>query len=227
MITHMSSAAKSTASAAATATSATANAPGGPMGKNQFLKLLIAQMQNQDPMNPMQGDQMAAQLAQFSSLEQLQQINESLSGQAAAQGSLLGAVQSNAAIGTIGHHVVAAGNSLELGGSQGATTVTADLGGAAQSATLKIYDANGKLVGSRELGSAIGGRQTFDIGGAGDGLSGDYTYAIEAKDSTGGAVAVQTYITGRVDGISSGVNGLVLNIGKLTVPYGNVVQVLN
>jgi flagellar basal-body rod modification protein FlgD len=191
MITHMSSAAKSTASAAATATSATANAPGGPMGKNQFLKLLIAQMQNQDPMNPMQGDQMAAQLAQFSSLEQLQQINESLSGQAAAQGSLLGAVQSNAAIGTIGHHVVAAGNSLELGGSQGATTVTADLGG------------------------------------AGDGLSGDYTYAIEAKDSTGGAVAVQTYITGRVDGISSGVNGLVLNIGKLTVPYGNVVQVLN
>ena len=227
MITQMSSTAKSTAAAAATATSATATAPGGPMGKNQFLKLLIAQMQNQDPMNPMQGDQMAAQLAQFSSLEQLQQINESLSGQAAAQGSLLGAVQSNAAIGTIGHHVVAAGNALELGGSQGAKTVTADISVAAQSATLKIYDANGKLVGSRELGPTSGGRQTFDIGCAGDGLSGDYTYAIEAKDSSGGPVAVQTYVTGRVDGISSGPTGLVLNIGKLTVPYGNVVQVLN
>ena len=51
------------------------------MGKDQFLKLLIAQLQNQDPMNPMQGDQMASQLAQFSSLEQLQQINTTLTGQ--------------------------------------------------------------------------------------------------------------------------------------------------
>ncbi len=58
------------------------NAPGGAMGKDQFLKLLIAQMQNQDPMSPMQGDQMAAQLAQFSSLEQLTNIGNTLEAQA-------------------------------------------------------------------------------------------------------------------------------------------------
>jgi flagellar hook assembly protein FlgD len=136
-------------------------------------------------------------------------------------------VQSNAAIGTIGHQVVALGDAVELGGSHAQTTVTADLGGAAASATLTIYDANGKVVGHRELGAVSGGRQTFDIGDAGDGLTGPYRYAIEAKDGSGAPIAVQTYTAGRVDGISSGVNGLVLNIGKLAVPYGNVIQVLN
>jgi flagellar basal-body rod modification protein FlgD len=52
--------------------------PGGKLGKDEFLKLLVAQMKNQDPLNPMDGQQMAAQLAQFSSVEQLVTANESL-----------------------------------------------------------------------------------------------------------------------------------------------------
>ncbi len=206
-------------------TSGAASAPGGAMGKDQFMKLLIAQMQNQDPMNPMQGDQMAAQLAQFSSLEQLQQINSALSNQSTAAGSLLGAVQSNAAIGTIGHHVLAAGNGIELGTSNAATSVTADVSANGAKATLKIYDANGKVVGTRELGAVKAGRQTFDVGGAGDGLNGNYTYGIDVTDAQGNAVSVQTYVTGRVNGIATGANGLVLNVGGLTVPYNSVVQV--
>jgi flagellar basal-body rod modification protein FlgD len=215
--------------AAATASSAAtqAAAPGGDMGKDQFMKLLIAQMQNQDPMDPMQGDQMAAQLAQFSSLEQLQEINTTLSTQSSASGSLLGAVQSGAAINTIGHSVVAIGNQVQLG-SGGSSTVTADIGGTGGSATLHILDGNGKEVGTRSLGVAPGGRQTFDIGGAGDGLpAGTYSYSIDVKDGSGTAVPVQTYTTGRVTGISSGASGLVLNIGDVQVPYTNVVQVLN
>jgi flagellar basal-body rod modification protein FlgD len=219
--------AASTAARTSGTAGASTTAPGGAMGKNEFLKLLIAQMQNQDPMNPMQGDQMAAQLAQFSSLEQLQQINENLTGQASAAGSLLGAVQSNAAIGTIGHRIVAAGNQIEIGGANGVTSVTADVGGTGGTATLNIYDANGKVVGTRDLGEVKGGRQSFDLGDADDDLSGAYTYGIDVKDSSGAAVSVLTYMTGRVDGISSGANGLVLNLGKLTVPYASVVQVLN
>ena len=46
--------------------------------KDIFLKLLVAQMKNQDPMNPASPDQLAAQLAQFSSLEQLVSINGKL-----------------------------------------------------------------------------------------------------------------------------------------------------
>ena len=96
-----------------------AAAPGGPLGKDEFLKLLIAQLQNQDPMNPMQGDQMASELAQFSSLEQLQEINTTLTGQQSAAGSLLGAVQAGAAINTIGHTVIATGNQVQVGGTSG------------------------------------------------------------------------------------------------------------
>lgn len=48
--------------------------------KDMFLKLLVAQMKNQDPTNPASADQLAAQLAQFSSLEQLISINDKLDG---------------------------------------------------------------------------------------------------------------------------------------------------
>ena len=51
---------------------------GGKMGKDEFLKLLVAQMRHQDPMDPMDGQQMAAQLAQFSSVEQLVSANDRL-----------------------------------------------------------------------------------------------------------------------------------------------------
>jgi len=52
--------------------------PGGELGKDAFLKILLAQMRNQDPLNPADGTAMIAQLAQFSSLEQMQNLNTKL-----------------------------------------------------------------------------------------------------------------------------------------------------
>ena len=48
------------------------------LGKDEFLKLLVAQMKHQDPLNPMNGQEMAAQFAQFSSVEQLVNMNDTL-----------------------------------------------------------------------------------------------------------------------------------------------------
>ncbi len=59
-------------------TTPTDTSPGGAMGKDQFLQLLVAQMKNQDPTSPMDGTQMASQLAQFSTVEQLQNANTTL-----------------------------------------------------------------------------------------------------------------------------------------------------
>lgn len=70
----------SASNSAASASSAITNAAGGAMGKDEFVKLLITQMKNQDPMNPMDGKDLAAQLAQFSSVEQLININAKLDG---------------------------------------------------------------------------------------------------------------------------------------------------
>src|SRR5436190_1851948 len=147
------------------------SAPGGAMGKDQFLKLLIAQLRNQDPMSPLQGDQMASQLAQFSSLEQLQQINANLTGQQTSSGTLLGAVQSSAAINTIGHTVVAIGNQLQVGGANSATSVEATFGSAATKATIHIFNASGSEVGSQSLGSVGGGKQTLNLGKMTEGLA--------------------------------------------------------
>jgi len=49
--------------------------PGGELGKDAFLKILLAQIKNQDPLNPTDSSAMVAQLAQFSTLEQLQNLN--------------------------------------------------------------------------------------------------------------------------------------------------------
>ena len=54
--------------------------PGGALGKDEFMKMLVAQMQNQDPMEPMDNSQMTAQLAQFSSLEQMENLNGQFEG---------------------------------------------------------------------------------------------------------------------------------------------------
>jgi flagellar basal-body rod modification protein FlgD len=175
----------------------------------------------------MAGDQMATQLATFSSLEQLQNINATLTSQQTSSGSLLGAIQASAAVNTIGHTVIAAGDSVEIGGSNGSTNVTADMAYAGAKGTLHIYDSTGKEVGSRELGAVKGGRQTIDLGSAANGLGdGDYTYSIDMKDATGNAVAVQTFTTAKIDGVSSTPTGLMLNAGGLAIPYAKVVQII-
>lgn len=58
--------------------SAITHAAGGAMGKDQFVKLLVTEMKNQDPLSPMDGKELAAQLAQFSSVEQLVNVNTKL-----------------------------------------------------------------------------------------------------------------------------------------------------
>ncbi len=69
----------SASNASTTANDAITGAAGGAMGKNEFVKLLVTQMKNQDPLNPMDGKDLAAQLAQFSSVEQLINANTTLS----------------------------------------------------------------------------------------------------------------------------------------------------
>jgi flagellar basal-body rod modification protein FlgD len=80
------------------------------MGKDDFLKLLMAQLQNQDPMKPMDHQEFSAQLAQFSSLEQLTNINKSIETLHTDQGE--GAKLQ--ALSVIGKKVQALGNEIQL-----------------------------------------------------------------------------------------------------------------
>jgi len=93
-------------SAATKATSTTS--PKTVLGKDEFMKMLIAQLKHQDPLNPMDGTAFTAQLAQFSSLEQLQNINTQLSSFTKQQQSL-GNTQ---AVNLIGREVLAKGDTV-------------------------------------------------------------------------------------------------------------------
>ena len=202
-------------------------APGGKLGKDEFLKMLVAQLKHQDPMNPMEGQEFAAQLAQFSSVEQLVALNSKLDTQAASDAALLQSLNNNVALGTIGRNVLAVGDALEIpaegAAEQSVTFTVGDTGG---TATLDILNEKGDVVGSRPLGFVGGGKQGATLGAAAAGLEpGAYRYAVKVTDSKGEAVAVQTLVSGTVDGVRYDASGAVLTAGPLAIEVGKVVQV--
>lgn len=203
------------------------SATGSVMGKDDFLKLLVAQMQNQDPMNPTNPDQMAAQLAQFSSLEQLIDIHDALSTQASSSSSMSQALNNSAAVGVIGKNVLATGNAVTVDGS-GTESVTVGVGGTGGNATLTIYDASGNAVGTRDLGAIGGGRQDIQLGDAAKGLDpGQYTYGVTVTDADGNPVKVTTLERATIDGVRYGSQGATLLAGSLEIPLANVVEIIS
>lgn len=79
----------------ANATNSTTTAQNKAIGKDEFFKLLVAQLKNQDPLNPQDGAAFSAQLAQFSSLEQLTNLNAAMTSQNANYANLLNAQSVN------------------------------------------------------------------------------------------------------------------------------------
>lgn len=201
--------------------------PGGKLGKDEFLKMLVAQMRNQDPLNPMQGEQMAAQLAQFSSLEQLTNMSKGLDNLTEVMaGDMMHAMHATSAMNILGRTVVAVGDQVTLDGSE-KPSVTVDVGGSAANATLKIFDANGKEVGSRELGALSAGRRTIALEDAvADLPNGTYRYQIEATNAAGEPVGVRTLVRVRVDGVRYGSEGPILTAGGMTVPFASILEIV-
>jgi len=215
-------------SSGTTQSSAAIGAQGSVLGENDFLKILVTQLQNQDPLNPMDGTAFVAQLAQFSSLEQLIQMNTKVDQQTNASGQAAAASQAALAASLIGRSVEAASDQVQIG--DGATqSLTADIGGNGGAATLEILDAGGKVLSTRDLGAIQGGRQTLtwsnDVGGVPEVQPGVYTCKLTVTASDGSSQTVTTYASGTVDGVDMTSNGIVLRIGKISVPLGAVVTI--
>jgi flagellar basal-body rod modification protein FlgD len=204
-----------------------ANAAGGAMGKDQFLKLLIAQMQNQDPLNPMDGMQFASQLAQFSSVEQLQQLNSKLDEEANNQLSMLSAVNGSVAVSTFGREIVAVGNQLDVDGVKSPEAMfDSPVGGGM--AKIHIYNAAGREVATVDAGKVSDGVQTVDLSSATKKLpEGTYTYDVDITDEAGEVTNPTTYMQGRVDGIHYTPDGPVLTAGGLSIPFGAILKILS
>ncbi len=193
------------------------------MGRDEFLKMFLAQMQHQDPLNPMDGQEFASQLAQFSSLEQLYNVNTSLDDL-----KTFGEDQRRfQAIGMIGKEILADGETIHLGseGSSGAGLVLE----APAVCTAVISDAQGNEVRHLSLGYLGSGPHEFVWDGeddAGDRMpSGSYSFEVIGVDGYGDKVTPQTRIMGRVDRIRMDGESPVLYVGGTPVEFNKVADI--
>jgi len=201
--------------------------PGGDLGRDEFMKLLVAQLQNQDPLSPLGADDLAVQLAQFSSVEQLLQINENIQAIGVADGILAESVAASTAVGLIGKNVRAAVDQVTLDGSGSASIdVIAPPGGG--SGTVRIFDGQGAEVASYDAGPLVPGSQTIDLTTLDKGVSpGTYRISVEVSDASGNAVPVPTMISGFVNGVRYDRAGPVLMVGVTEFPLSAVLEVTN
>jgi flagellar basal-body rod modification protein FlgD len=195
----------------------------GALDKDDFLKLLVAQLKNQDPQSPMNADQMAAQLAQFTSVEQLTNISDTLEAQGASQSALLNEVAAGAAVGNIGRTITASSDLIELSGNDNETLLVTGNGGPAQ---ITITDAvTGRELDTRQMGSLRSGTTEINIGQSLKDLpSGVYRVRVSSVDPNS-AAQWSTAVKGTVTGVSSTSGGLQYAMGNLRIPFSAVTEI--
>jgi len=187
--------------------------------KDEFLKLFMAQLQNQDPLDPKSGADMVAQLAQFSSVEQQTQTNQQLADLVAAQASNASASMSN----LVGRSCDAAAGDFKLDRTQGlppALDVTCDA--PMKGASVVITDANGKTI--RKIPIPEGATSTeINWDGKTDAgtnaPSGSYHIAV---DGGGSSSTINANWHGRVDAIELTADGPRLRMGGILLAPGDV-----
>jgi flagellar basal-body rod modification protein FlgD len=184
---------------------------GKELGRDEFLKLLIAQLENQDPTSPQENGEFVAQLAQFSQLEESQKMSQSFSQFASSFQS----TQHLQATSLVGRPVHVEADSTMLG-ADGAVSVLADFDNAVQSATLTVYNKNGEVVDQFGLGQQLAGRKEFIWTGmdANDQRYPQGMYSFTVASSTAGvSTEVPTFLSANVNSVTIEPGGkLTLNL---------------
>lgn len=213
-------------SAAGTSHSTTDRVGSNKLGKDEFVKLLLAQLGNQDPTAPTDSQAFVAQLAQFASLEQMQNVNDKL-------GSLTAAQQSSAGIGAatlVGKDAEYHTDGIVLGADGKVSSAVARVGADAANVTAVVSDSTGAVVRKVELGPHAAGDVEFSWDGKNNSgtraPAGDYKVRITAGDKAGGSIAVEMHGRGTVSGVSFSQDGLAeLVINGSKVKMSDVQQI--
>ena len=148
-----------TANTAANSVSSTSNVNVNSANAQQdrFLKLLVAQMNNQDPMNPLDNAQMTSQIAQINTVTGIEKLNstvENLASQFASQQLMQGTA-------LVGRKVLVEGNQLTLDSESKQAYGAIDLAGSASNVKVQVLDASNREVGTVNLGALPAGQHHF------------------------------------------------------------------
>lgn len=194
------------------------------LGEDRFLKLLIAQMRNQDPLNPLDNAQVTTQMAQISTVSGIDKLNQTLKALAGG----FAETQSLQAAALVGREVLVAGAALELdaSGARGGF----ELAEPADEVVLEVKNASGIVVHRAELGAQAAGVHYFEWDGGDDAgtrlAAGAYSFQVSARraDAT---VKADPLAAARVLGVARDASGTSLDLQGLgRQPYGNVKQIL-
>ena len=130
--------------------------------EDRFLKLLVTQMKNQDPLNPLDNAQVTSQMAQLSTVTGIEKLNATLEA--------MSATQTYQSAGLINHGVLAPGAFLNLSTSNGVSAGVAgiDLPKAADKVTVKVFNEANQLVREIDLGKQAAGSTLFSWDGKTD-----------------------------------------------------------
>jgi flagellar basal-body rod modification protein FlgD len=180
--------------------------------QDRFLKLLVTQMKNQDPLNPMDNAQVTSQMAQLSTVSGIDKLNATL----AALSSSMAASQSMQASSMIGRVVMAPGSRIELKNGKGMAGL--ELAQPADSVTVQIKDVAGNVVRSMNMGSQAGGVVPVLWDGMNDAGSEleDGSYQFSAAATLGGKnTNADTLSYGLVNSVVRKPEGTKLNVEHL------------
>jgi len=188
--------------------------------QDRFLKLLVAQLNNQDPMNPMDNAQMTSQMAQINTVSGIQQLNEtvkSLSTQFASLQVLQGASM-------IGRDVLTEGNTLSI--NSGVAKGAIELPVNADKVTVQIFSPGGQVAGTLNLGAMEAGRNSFAWDATGYAGGGTPTFKVTATQGSQ-AVATTSLTQDTITSVGTDLTGMTLQLkGGATLTYEEIKAIL-
>lgn len=198
------------------------------MGKDEFLRLLIEQMKNQNPLDPMNNQEFASQLAQFTSLEKLSSIDGNLAQGVEIDLLLTRAINNSMAATFVGKSVKAVGDTLLFDGER-ETELAFRLDSDAERGEINIKDENGTTIRTMNLDQTDSGEQSVTWDGKdNDGNvveAGTYSFEVNAYDSKDNTISVDTFVSGLITGVRYENGNTVLVVNDEEIPFSKVIEI--
>ena len=210
----------------AASTTSTDSTDSTALDSTAFLELFLVQLENQDPTDPMDTNDLSSQLCSYSQLEQAMLTNDYLSEQSGYQQAMFNAEAAQ----LIGESIVIEGNSInkedgEIG------SIVLELDSALSDATISIFDEEGNQVATLNAEDLSEGMNTINWDGLGDDgqevEDGEYTYTVATTSSENADVGITSYMTSEVLSVLFQDNeALLLTASGDEVNYTDVTQVM-
>jgi flagellar basal-body rod modification protein FlgD len=200
------------------------------LGKDDFMRLMIEQLKNQDPLSPADSSEYSAQLAQFSSLEQLANISDAINQSIDANNILTQTINNTLAATLIGKSIKVDGGDFSYKGQKN-ITLGYNLPSQASSVEINIYDSEGNKVRTiTDVPKESGEHKLswdFTDNNGNKVANGDYKFEVVAKDTSGQELTVEIFKSGIINSIKYTASGTKFVVDDNEYYLSNVTEILN